>query len=68
VGVVDVQGRVSLRAVTLGRNLGAEVEVLGGLNGDERLVLNPGDSLADGDQVVVVEDKPAAAAAAASRP
>ena len=68
VGVVDAQGRVSLRAVTLGRNLGAEVEVLGGLNGDERLVLNPGDSLADGDQVVVVEDKPAAAAAAASRP
>jgi RND family efflux transporter MFP subunit len=60
VAVVDGSGRVTLKAVTLGRNYGESVEVLDGLAADQRLVLNPSDSLADGDQVTV--------AAAASAP
>jgi len=60
VAVVDGNGRVTLKAVTLGRNYGESVEVLDGLAADQRLVLNPSDSLADGDQVTV--------AAAASAP
>ncbi|SHM11699.1 efflux RND transporter periplasmic adaptor subunit [Rhizobacter sp. OV335] len=60
VAVVDGNGRVTLKAVTLGRNYGETVEVLDGLGADQRLVLNPSDSLADGDQVAV--------AAAASAP
>jgi RND family efflux transporter MFP subunit len=60
VAVVDGNGRVTLKAVTLGRNYGETVEVLDGLAADQRLVLNPSDSLADGDQVAV--------AAAASAP
>ncbi|KQU78367.1 MULTISPECIES: efflux RND transporter periplasmic adaptor subunit [unclassified Rhizobacter] len=64
VAVVDGTGRVTLKAVTLGRNYGESVEVIDGLAADQRLVLNPSDSLADGDQVTVA----AAASAPASAP
>jgi RND family efflux transporter MFP subunit len=51
VAVVDGQGRVKLRPVTLGRNNGATVDVTAGLQSTDRLVLNPPDSLTDGDVV-----------------
>ena len=53
VAVVDAQGRVRLHAVTLGRNTGDSVEVIDGLAATDRLVLNPPDSLADGDVVTL---------------
>ena len=53
VAVVDGQGRVTLHAVTLGRNNGTTVEVTGGLQASDRLVLNPPDSLLDGDVVTL---------------
>ena len=53
VAVVDANGRVKLAPVKIGRNLGDSVEVLGGVNASDRLVLNPSDSLADGDQVAI---------------
>ena len=59
VAVVDAQGRVGLRPVTLGRNYGENVEVVDGLAGTDRMVLNPSDSLADGDMVAVAPDAPA---------
>jgi hypothetical protein len=37
----------------VGRNFGQSVEVLGGISGRERLVLNPSDSLTEGDVVTV---------------
>jgi len=58
--VVDARGKVALHAVTLGRNNGNTVEVTGGLLATDRLVLNPPDSLADGD--VVTTEAPAKAA------
>jgi RND family efflux transporter MFP subunit len=53
VAVVDAQGKVTLHAVTLGRNNGSTVEVTGGLQTSDRLVLNPPDSLTDGDVVTM---------------
>ncbi len=53
---VDAEGTVRLIPVRLGRNYGDSVEVLQGLQGGERLVLNPSDSIAAGDKVQVVAD------------
>jgi multidrug efflux pump subunit AcrA (membrane-fusion protein) len=50
---VDAQGRVQLVPVKIGRNLGDSVELLEGVEMTDRLVLNPSDSLADGDQVAI---------------
>jgi RND family efflux transporter MFP subunit len=67
VATVNAQGRITLRKVELGRNTGETVEVLAGLAANERIVLNPPDSLADGDVVAVAPDAPAAASGAASQ-
>ena len=55
VAAVDPAGKVKLLAVKVGRNFGPTVEVLEGVSGNERLVLNPSDSLADGDVVAVAK-------------
>ncbi len=55
VALVDAQGRVSLKPVRLGRNLGETVEVLEGLGPDARFVLNPSDAIAEGDVVAVAK-------------
>ena len=56
VAKVDPAGTVRLQVVRLGRNFGDSVEVVDGLQGGESLVLNPSDSLSDGDKVQVVAD------------
>ncbi|MBT2305510.1 efflux RND transporter periplasmic adaptor subunit [Variovorax paradoxus] len=56
VAVVDAQGRVRLRTVNLGRNYGETVEVLDGITAADRLVLNPSDSLAEGDVVAIAKE------------
>jgi RND family efflux transporter MFP subunit len=63
VAVVDESGRIKLRPVKIGRNYGESVEVLEGVGPKDRVVLNPADSLADGDQVEVTVAAPAAARA-----
>lgn len=65
VALIDNQGLVQLKAVRLGRNLGDRVEVLEGLAGGEKIVLNPPDSMAEGDKVQIVADKPTSTAAKA---
>ena len=50
---VDADGRVSLRAVTLGRDEGAAVEILSGVTARERVIENPPEALATGDRVRV---------------
>jgi RND family efflux transporter MFP subunit len=52
VAVAGEDGVVRFRAVTLGQDLGAEVEVTSGLREGEWVVSNPGDAVTDG---VVVE-------------
>jgi RND family efflux transporter MFP subunit len=62
---VDGTGTVHLVPVKLGRNFGDTVEVQDGLHGSEVLVLNPSDSVAEGDKVqAVAEPRPAGAAPA----
>ena len=60
VAVVDAQGTVRLQPVKVGRNLGETVEVLDGVKTSDVLVLNPSDSIADGDKVAVAPATPAA--------
>jgi RND family efflux transporter MFP subunit len=55
--VVDDQSRLHLRALTIGRDFGASLEVLSGLTAADWIVLNPADSLADGEQVKVAQRK-----------
>lgn len=53
VALVDSDGRVHLTTVKLGTDFGTDVEVLSGLKASDRMVLNPADSLADGDMVTL---------------
>jgi len=55
VGIVGDQGKVELRAITLGHDFGTDVEVVAGLTGDENVILNPPDSLVDGQTVRIVQ-------------
>jgi RND family efflux transporter MFP subunit len=54
IAVVGDDGKVKLRKIRIGRNYGEAVEVIDGVSGSERMVLNPSDSLADGDAVTIV--------------
>jgi RND family efflux transporter MFP subunit len=56
VAVLGAADRIELRHVTLGRNLGTEVEVLTGLAPTDRVVDSPPDSLATGDLVRLEKD------------
>jgi RND family efflux transporter MFP subunit len=53
VATVDGAGRVRLAPVKLGTDFGSSVAILDGLKADDRIVLNPADSLADGDIVTL---------------
>jgi RND family efflux transporter MFP subunit len=57
IAVVDGKGRVGLRPVTLGKDYGLRIEVLGGLSAEDDIIINPSDSLEDGDQVEVAQQK-----------
>ncbi len=58
VALVDAQNRVHLRSVTLGQNLGAIVQVTGGIALTDRVVNNPPAGLLDGQPVRQVTPMP----------
>jgi RND family efflux transporter MFP subunit len=60
VAVVDQNGRVRLALVKLGTDYGTSVEVLAGVDPTDRIIVNPADSLADGDVVTLVRTPPSA--------
>jgi RND family efflux transporter MFP subunit len=64
--VVDANHRIHLRQITVGRDYGTSLEVLQGLDKNDWIVLNPADSLEEGQEVRVKEiamnAEPAAAA------
>ena len=60
VAVVDQSGRVHLALVKLGTDYGTTVEVLAGLGTADRIIVNPADSLAEGDVVTLVRTPPGA--------
>jgi hypothetical protein len=52
---VDANHRAHLKSITVGRDYGTTLEVLQGLNANDWIVLNPADSLDDGQEVHVKE-------------
>jgi RND family efflux transporter MFP subunit len=65
VAEVGHDDHIVLKAVTPGRDFGNEIEVLAGLTGDERVVVNPPDSIVDGQAVRVAVPGAVAAAGGA---
>jgi RND family efflux transporter MFP subunit len=55
VGVVGADHRVSLRKVVMGRDFGPTVEIIDGVTADDKVILNPPDSLVDGSEVRAVK-------------
>ena len=53
VAVVDAANVAHLRDITLGRDFGTSLEVLDGVASNDRLIVNPSDSLAEGAKVDV---------------
>ena len=53
VAVVDKDNVVRLRAISIGRDFGATLEILGGLEVSDRIIINPSDSLEEGQKVHV---------------
>ena len=64
VATVDEAQRVRLRDIAEGRDFGTEIEVLAGINANDTLVLNPTDSIADGQQVRIQPPQPQPASGA----
>jgi RND family efflux transporter MFP subunit len=53
VAVVGPDQKVHLAAIIIGRDFGNKIEVLGGLRAGDQIVVNPADSLEEGQQVQV---------------
>jgi RND family efflux transporter MFP subunit len=52
---VDANGRVKLLPIVLGTDYGTRVSIVSGLTGDERVILNPPDSIIDGTEVRIAK-------------
>jgi RND family efflux transporter MFP subunit len=55
VAVVGSDNKVQLRPINIGRDYGATLEILGGVSPSDRIVINPADSLEEGQQVNVAQ-------------
>ncbi|ADG17571.1 efflux RND transporter periplasmic adaptor subunit [Paraburkholderia atlantica] len=51
--VVDAKGNVSLHKVVIAVDLGQQLEIESGISPTDRIIINPSDSIADGDHVQV---------------
>jgi hypothetical protein len=60
VATIGPGDKIELKPITLGRNLGTEVEVIKGLTLADRVVNSPPDSLAAGDTVRIAGQQPGA--------
>jgi multidrug efflux pump subunit AcrA (membrane-fusion protein) len=58
VGVVDDQSTVHLKDIKIGRDLGTKLEIIEGLDENDQVIVNPSDSLSDGQKVHVDTSKP----------
>ncbi len=61
VAVVDKDSTVHLRPISIGRDFGATLEILGGLEVSDRIIINPSDSLEEGQKVHVATPNQGAA-------
>jgi RND family efflux transporter MFP subunit len=55
VATVDGASHVKLKSIVQGRDFGNTIEVLSGIEADDRVVVNPPDSITDGASVRIVE-------------
>jgi RND family efflux transporter MFP subunit len=55
IATVGPDQRVQLKQITLGHDFGSEVEVVAGLNGDESVIINPPDSVTEGETVRIAQ-------------
>jgi RND family efflux transporter MFP subunit len=55
VAVVGPDSKVQLRHINIGRDYGTTLEILGGVEPADQIVINPADSLEDGQQVNVAQ-------------
>ena len=55
VATVGAGDKVILRSITIGRDLGNEIEVTEGLDPTDRVINSPSDSLAEGDLVKLAD-------------
>ncbi len=60
VATVKDGNTIQLKSITPGRDFGSNIEVIAGIKGDESVVINPPDSLTDGEKVRVAEPDPSA--------
>jgi membrane fusion protein, multidrug efflux system len=54
--IVGADNKVHLRPITIGRDYGTTLEILGGVSVEDRIIVNPADSLEDGQPVHVAAD------------
>jgi len=66
VAVVEPGGRVAIKTVTIGRDMGSIVDIAAGLTPTDRVIDNPPDSLRPGDQVRVASAGPSGGGAGAN--
>jgi RND family efflux transporter MFP subunit len=64
VGVVSPEGKVEIKGIKVGRDLGTKLEVTEGLSITDHVIENPSDGLTDGIQVTIAgsKNRPVAAA------
>ena len=58
VGVVDDQNTVHLKDIKIGRDMGTKLEIIEGIDENDQVIVNPSDSLADGQKVRIDTSKP----------
>src|SRR5579862_2376128 len=56
VATVNQGQKVELKQITLGHDFGSEVEVVAGLTGNENVIINPPDSVQDGESVRIAQN------------
>jgi RND family efflux transporter MFP subunit len=54
--VVDSDGKVHLRPITIGKDYGTTLEILDGVSVEDRVIINPADSIEEGQQVNVAPE------------
>ncbi|KLU26045.1 RND transporter MFP subunit [Caballeronia mineralivorans PML1(12)] len=59
VAVVDQNGNVNLRKIVIAQDLGQSLEIESGIESSDKIIINPSDSIADGDHVLIAPPQPA---------
>ncbi|CAB3667063.1 Multidrug resistance protein MdtA [Paraburkholderia sediminicola] len=55
VAVVDGNGNVALHKVVIAQDLGQSLEIESGIEANDKVIINPSDSIADGDHVLITQ-------------